>query len=104
VFDRGSISCFIKYVKKWKNAVKPHRIIPYDRATDEAGGVINVPHKQLGRILVIAAVADPNESGELLLDEDQIREMAKLIGFAADVARFHYHLEPVGPALATVSA
>jgi hypothetical protein len=81
-----------------------YRIILYDRATEEADGLISIPRKHLGRVLGIAGVIDPNEPGELPLDEGQIGEIAKLIGFAADVARFHYHLEPIAPALASISA
>lgn len=81
-----------------------YRIILYDRTTEEAGGVISVPQKHLGRILAIAGIADPHEPGELPLDEDQAREIATLIGFAADIPRFHYHLEPIAPALASVQA
>jgi hypothetical protein len=32
------------------------------------------------------------------LEEDQARDIAALIGFDADVARFHYHLEPIAAA------
>jgi len=81
-----------------------YRIILYDRATDEAEGAISVPRKYLGRLLGIVGIADPHEPGELSLDEAQISEIAKLIGFAADVSRFHYHLELVAPALASISA
>jgi hypothetical protein len=81
-----------------------YRIILYDRATEEADGLISIPRKHLGRVLGIAGVSDPNEPGELPLGEDQVGEIAKLIGFAADLSRFHYHLEPIAPALAHASA
>jgi hypothetical protein len=80
-----------------------YRIILYDRKTDEAAGTINVPRKQLSRILALVGVIDPNELGELPLDEEQVSQIAKLIGFATDAGRFHYHLEPIAPALANAS-
>jgi hypothetical protein len=36
-----------------------YRIILYDRATDDAGGIINVPRKQLGPVLAVAGIASP---------------------------------------------
>ncbi len=74
-----------------------YRIILYDRATDEAVASSAYLASIFGpRILAIAGAAE-RRAGEIPLDQDQISEIAKLIGFAADVSRFHYHLEPVAP-------
>lgn len=81
-----------------------YRIILYDRATDEAAGVVEVPRKHLARVLTLAGITGPAELGEIPLDEDQVREIARLIGFAADAPQFHYHLEPFAAAHARVSA
>ncbi|HEX3881572.1 MAG TPA: hypothetical protein VHW66_02835 [Stellaceae bacterium] len=75
-----------------------YRIISYDCATDLMSETVSIPAKHLRRVLAIARIVNPEELGEFPLEEDQARDIAALIGFDADVARFHYHLEQVTPA------
>ena len=75
-----------------------YRLIFYDRSTDRVGGLIDIPAKFLAQVLSIAGIADGSEPGEYPLGPKQVGDIAALIGFRSDVSRFHYHLEPLGPA------
>jgi hypothetical protein len=74
-----------------------YRLIFYNRTTDRAGGLIDIPEVYLPRVLGIAGITKPNEPGEYPLGPDQVRDIAALVGFRPDVSRFEYHLEPLGP-------
>jgi hypothetical protein len=74
-----------------------YRIICYDRTTDRVGGLIDIPGVLLPRVLKIAGVTDRNEPGELPPEPRQIVDIASLVGFRIDLARFEYHLDPLGP-------
>jgi hypothetical protein len=73
-----------------------YRVIFYNRATDLVGGTIEVPQKDLEKVLVIAGIEAPEEPGELSLQQEQVSDIAALIGFKPDLAQFAYHLEPLG--------
>jgi hypothetical protein len=72
-----------------------YRVIFYNRTTDRVGGLIGIPGVFLHRVLGIAGITNPNEPGEYPLTAEQIRDIASLVGFRADVSRFEYHLEPL---------
>ena len=72
-----------------------YRVIIYERTTDHVGGIIDVPAALAVQALAIAAVADADEPGETDLDDIQAIQMARLLGFRANVARYIYHLETV---------
>jgi hypothetical protein len=72
-----------------------YRIIMYERTTDHVGGIIDVPAALAVEALAIAGVADADEPGEIDLDDSQAIQMARLLGFRANVTRYIYHLETV---------
>ena len=72
-----------------------YRIIMYERTTDHVGGIIDVPTALAVQALAIAGITDANEPGETNLDNIQAIQMAGLLGFRANVARYTYHLEMV---------
>lgn len=74
-----------------------YRVIFYNRSTDRGGGLIDIPGVYVSRVLKIAGITDPNEPGEYPLVDQQVRAIAALVGFKADLSRFEYHLEPLGP-------
>lgn len=81
-----------------------YRIISYNSCTDLMSAAISIPAKHIRRVLAIAGVVNADALGELPLEEDQARDIAALVGFDADVSRFHYHLEPIAPAHARLPA
>jgi len=73
-----------------------YRLIFYNRSTDQAGGLIDIPGNLLPQVLALAGIQNANDLGEYPLDPNQVRDIAALIGFNSDVLRFAYHLEPIG--------
>lgn len=82
--------------KRWIPNMR-YRVIWYNRTTDRVGGLVEIPGVLLSRVLKIAGVTDRNEPGELLLEPRQISDIASLVGLHIDLARFEYHLDPLGP-------
>jgi hypothetical protein len=74
-----------------------YRLICYNRSTDRAGGLIDVPGQYAPRVVKIAGIQNERELGEVELTSEQVRDIAKLIPFRPDLSRFLYHLEPIGP-------
>jgi hypothetical protein len=72
-----------------------YRVIMYERTTDRVGGIIDVPDALAAQALTIAGVTNATEPGETALDDIQAIQMARLLGFRANVARYIYHLETV---------
>jgi hypothetical protein len=81
-----------------------YRLIFYNRSTDRAGGLIDIPRTFLPQVWAIAGIRNENDLGEYPLDPRQGRDIAALIGFEPDVSRFEYHLEPLGLAKNRISA
>jgi hypothetical protein len=72
-----------------------YRVIMYERTTDHVGGIIDVPDALVVQALRIAGVTDADEPGETDLDDIQAIQMAGLLQFRSNVARYIYHLETV---------
>ena len=72
-----------------------YRVIMYERTTDQVGGIVDVPDALAVQALAIAGVADADEPGETDLDDIQAIQMASLLGFRENVARYIYHLETI---------
>jgi hypothetical protein len=73
-----------------------YRLIFYNKTTDKVGGLIDIPGVQVRQVVRIARVRNQKEPGEILLDDEQVRDIASLIPFKPDLSRFIYHLEPLG--------
>ena len=73
-----------------------YRLISYNRSTDRAGGLIDIPGQFVPQVLAIAGIPNANDPGEYPLDPKQVSDIAALIGFKPDLSRFEYHLEPMG--------
>ena len=73
-----------------------YRLICYNRSTDEVGGLFPIPGRYLARVLKIAGIKNARELGEYPLSDEQIRDIAALVGLKPDPSRFSYHLEPIG--------
>jgi hypothetical protein len=81
-----------------------YRLIFYNSSTERVGGLIDIPGTFLPQVLAIAGIGNADDPGEYPLDPRQVRDIAALIGFEPDVARFEYHLEPLGLAKNRISA
>jgi hypothetical protein len=81
-----------------------YRIIYYNRSNDQVGGLVDIPGRYTPQVLTIAGIRNTKELGELPLSDEQIRDIAALIGLRTDLARFVYHLEPIGSAQSRLRA
>jgi hypothetical protein len=72
-----------------------YRLRFYNRSPDQVGGVMDIPENLLPQVLAIAGMQNANDPGEYPLDPNQVRDIAAVLGFKPEVARFVYHLEPV---------
>ncbi|HEX3883226.1 MAG TPA: hypothetical protein VHW66_11245 [Stellaceae bacterium] len=75
-----------------------YRVVTYDRTSEHMKGSLIVPPTVLSKVKK-AAGFDPTHDGlgEYLLDEVQIKQIAKILGFRPEVDRFYYYVEPYDP-------
>lgn len=75
-----------------------YRVVTYDRSSEHMKGSLVVPPSVLSKVKK-AAGFDPTHDGlgEYLLDEAQIKQVAKILGFRPEADRFYYYVEPYEP-------
>ena len=75
-----------------------YRVVTYDRTTELMKGSLVVPPSVLARVKRIAGFKPQDDGlGEYPLDEEQTRQVAKILGFRPEPDRFHYYVEPYDP-------
>jgi len=75
-----------------------YRIVTYDRSTERMKGHLSVPPVILEDVKRVAGFQSQDDGlGEYPLDEQQTRQIAKLMGFRPEPARFFYYVEPYQP-------
>ena len=75
-----------------------YRVVTYDRTTEHMKGSLIVPPNVLARVKKIAGFKLQDDGlGEYPLDEEQTRQVAKVLGFRAEPDRFYYCVEPYDP-------
>lgn len=75
-----------------------YRIVTYDRASERMKGSLIVPPRVLPKVKRIAGFKPQDDGlGEYPLDENQTRQVAKILGFRPDTERFYYFVEPYDP-------
>jgi hypothetical protein len=75
-----------------------YRVVTYDRATEHIKGSLIVPPSVLARVKKIAGFQPRDDGlGEYPLDEEQTRQVAKVLGFRPELDRFYYYVEPYDP-------
>jgi hypothetical protein len=75
-----------------------YRVVTYDRTTERMQGSLIVPPSVLGRVKKIAGLKPRDDGlGEYPLDEEQTRQVAKVLGFRPETDRFYYYVEPYDP-------
>jgi hypothetical protein len=75
-----------------------YRIVTYDRPTERMKGILPIPPSVLEQIKRIAGFGPKDDGlGEYLLDEDQTRQVASILGFNPEPNRFYYYVEPFEP-------
>lgn len=75
-----------------------YRVVTYDRETELMKEHLPVPPFILTEIKRIAGFQPQDDGlGEYLLNEEQIRKIAQIMGFDPELTRFYYYVEPYGP-------
>jgi hypothetical protein len=72
-----------------------YRIVTYDRSTERMKGSLIVPPSVLAKVKKIAGFKPQDDGlGEYPLDEQQTKQIAKMLGFQPEPERFYYYVEP----------
>jgi hypothetical protein len=75
-----------------------YRVVTYDKTTDRMKGNLPIPPSVLDEIKRIAGFGPQDDGlGEYLLDEQQTRQVARILGFNPEPSRFYYYVEPYEP-------
>ena len=75
-----------------------YRVVTYDRSTERMKGHLAVPPIILDQVKQVAGLQPQDDGlGEYLLDEQQTRQVAQLMGFHPEPERFFYYVEPYEP-------
>ena len=75
-----------------------YRIVTYDRSSETMKGSLVVPPSVTAKVKKIAGFQPQDDGlGEYPLDEEQTRQVAKLLGFISEPDRFYYYVEPYEP-------
>jgi hypothetical protein len=75
-----------------------YRVVTYDRASERMKGSLVVPPSVSAKVKKIAGFQPRDDGlGEYPLDEEQTRQVAKVLGFRPEPDRFYYYVEPYDP-------
>jgi hypothetical protein len=75
-----------------------YRVVTYDRTSERMKGSLVVPPSVLAKVKKIAGFQPQDDGlGEYPLDEEQTRQVAKVLGFRPEADRFYYYVEPYDP-------
>jgi hypothetical protein len=75
-----------------------YRVVTYDRTTERMKGSLVVPPIVSAKVKKIAGFKPADDGlGEYPLDEEQIKRVAKILGFRPEADRFYYYVEPYDP-------
>jgi hypothetical protein len=75
-----------------------YRVVTYDRTSERMKGSLVVPPGVLAKVKRAAGFGPTDDGlGEYLLDETQIKQVAKILGFRPETDRFYYYVEPYDP-------
>ncbi len=75
-----------------------YRVVTYDRTTELMKGSLVVPPNVLAKVRKIAGFKPRDDGlGGYPLDDEQTRQVAKVLGFRPEPARFSYCVEPYDP-------
>jgi hypothetical protein len=75
-----------------------YRVVTYDKATERMKGDLPIPPTLLRKVKRMADFQPQDDGlGEYPLNEEQTREIAKLLGFDPEPERFYYYVEPYEP-------
>src|SRR5215471_6682474 len=75
-----------------------YRVVTYDKATERMKGNLPIPPALLRKAKRIAGLQARDDGlGEYLLNDEQTREIGKLLGFRPEPGRFYYYVEPYLP-------
>jgi len=72
-----------------------YRIVTYSKATERMSGNLPIPWSHVAKIRKMAGVTPLDDGlGEYTLNDEQVRQIAGILGFRPEPERFYYCLEP----------
>ena len=75
-----------------------YRVVTHDRTSERMKGSLVVPPSVSAKVRKIACFKPQDDGlGEYPLDEEQTRQVAKVLGFRPEPDRFYYCVEPYDP-------
>jgi hypothetical protein len=75
-----------------------YRVVTYDRTSEQMKGSLVIPPSVIARVKKIAGFKPQDDGlGDYPLDEEQTRQVAKVLGFRSEPDRFYYYVEPYDP-------
>jgi hypothetical protein len=75
-----------------------YRVVTYDKATERMKGNLPIPPSMFDEIKRIAGFGPQDDGlGEYPLDEEQTRQVARILGFNPEPSHFYYYIEPYEP-------
>ena len=75
-----------------------YRVVTYDRATERKKGNVPIPQNVLEEVKRIARFGPQDDGlGEYLLDNGQVRRVARILDFDPQPDRYYYYVEPYEP-------
>jgi hypothetical protein len=75
-----------------------YRIVTYDKDTERVKGNMPIPVNVLSEVKRIAGFRPEDDGlGEYDLNDDQTRQIARIVGFDPHPDRFYYYVEPYEP-------
>ena len=77
-----------------------YRIVTYDRSSQVMRDSLVVPPNVTAKVKKIAGFQPQDDGlGEYPLDDEQTKQVAKILGFRPEPERFYYYVEPYDPPL-----
>jgi len=75
-----------------------YRVVTYDKATERMRGALAIPPIVAAEVKRIAGFQPKDDGlGEYLMDKEQTRQVAQILGFKPESDRFYYYVEPYEP-------
>ena len=75
-----------------------YRVVTYDKATERMKENLPIPPSMLEEIKRIAGLGPQDDGlGEYPLDEEQTRQVARILSFNPEPGHFYYYIEPYEP-------
>ena len=75
-----------------------YRVVTYDRTTERMKASLIIPPSVLAKVKKVAGFKPQDDGlGEYPLDDQQTKQVAKILGFNPEPDLFYYYVEPFDP-------